>query len=76
MFALVNRTGQRVFVSTPPHFLFTIPPHRRLLFARVPVCTYQRFTARFREGPPIGTIRDFCTASRWVVLPSGGAHLR
>jgi hypothetical protein len=74
-FQLVNRTGQRVFVSTPPRFVFTVPPHRRLLFARAPVCTYQRFTARFRHGPALGTIHDFCSASRWVVLPSGKVRL-
>ena len=75
-FALVNRTGRRVFVSTPPRFVFTIKPHQRLLFARAPVCTYQQFTARFRHGPPIGTIRNFCSASRWVVLRSGVTRLR
>ena len=74
-FALVNRTGRRVFVSTPPRFVFTIPPHKRLLFARAPVCTYQQFTARFRHGPPIGTIHHFCSASRWVILRSGGTRL-
>ena len=74
-FALVNRTNRRIFVSTPPRFVFTVEPHQRLLFARAPVCTYQRFTARFRHGPPIGTIRHFCSASRWVVLRSGTARL-
>lgn len=75
-FALVNRTARRVFVSTPPRFVFTIPPHQRLLFARAPVCTYQSFTARFRHGPPLGTIHDFCSANRWVVLPPGEVRLR
>ncbi|MDX6324084.1 MAG: hypothetical protein QOK15_438 [Nocardioidaceae bacterium] len=75
-FALVNRSDRRVFVSTPPRFVFTVPPHRRLLFARAPVCTYQRFTARFGHGPPIGTIRNFCSENSWTILRSGEARLR
>jgi hypothetical protein len=74
-FALVNRTGRRVLVSTPPRFVFTIPPHGRLSFARVPVCTYQRFTARFGDGRELGTIEDFCGARRWVLLRSGAGRL-
>jgi hypothetical protein len=75
-FTLANRTDRRVLVSTPPGFVFTIPAHRRLLFARGPVCTYQSFTARFRHGAVIGTIRRFCSADRWVIRRSGRAVLR
>lgn len=74
-FELVNRSGRRLFVSTPPRFVFTVPPHRSLQFRRAPVCHYQRFTARFRHGPPLGTISHFCSASRWVVPRSGPARL-
>ncbi len=75
-FALVNRTGRRVLVSTPPRFVFTILSRDTLMFSRAPVCTYQRFTARFADGEVIGTIEDFCRAERWVLLPSGRGRLR
>ncbi|CAA9364069.1 MAG: hypothetical protein AVDCRST_MAG34-2674 [uncultured Nocardioidaceae bacterium] len=75
-FALVNRTGRPVLVSTPPRFVFTILPQDTLMFSRTPVCTYQRFTARFADGETIGSIEDFCDARRWVLLSSGRGKLR
>jgi hypothetical protein len=76
MFVLVNRSERRVRISTPPRFVFTVAPNDRVRFARRPVCGYQRFTASFPTGPPIGTLRHFCQARRWVVLPSGQTRLR
>jgi len=75
-FSLVNRTSHTVFVSTPPKFVFTVPARGRLSFARLPVCAYQRFTARLADGRVLGTIEDFCEAEEWLLLRTGRAVLR